>query len=586
MAPTRRKPAKSTILDTSLSSTLQEMLRNRHRTEVLEAMNTHGPAPSHHNSRAEPLAILTPPSSPPLHQEPGSPGSPPAAAARFQPSPPNGGGGSGGNGDGDGDDEVLRSFRRHDRAWWRRWPPRHCTDVLELPSSIGTARRSVRPEKRAPPRPALVSGGPSSFAAGILRRGIDQIELDERQRAQQVDMLLALTGECLLQQQRDRGMATLVDTTRYYPLLKVATAKTDTDFAMCALYKQAGWCVRGIACPFVHSRVRPRENFRRLVLKLQARVRWAHTFAVPVWPPRFATPFLPIAADFQWDEVQARFLPQWVLEMPRGGSHGAFAVHLARELRQHGGHLKRFELRKCPLVIATIAPLCQALCVCRFLRELCLAYCDITDETILPVSEFVDAHQTLTTLELRFNNLGPRGVGSLATAAASCSSLRYLSLHGNPIGDVGAAHLAKLMMLHTSLRHLDVSSAMIGDEGYSVLAQAISRNRSLLSLGLDGTFPTLTGCLSLFQALKLNKTLQQVSLRCIKATTRCFLDNIVRLMKENANERRRLLRKNRPRVGSPEETDHAVSVNSGLHDLLQASLNPKPGESPSLSFLS
>src|SRR3989338_10798922 len=93
---------------------------------------------------------------------------------------------------------------------------------------------------------------------------------------------------------------------------------------------------------------------------------------------------------------------------------------------------------------------------------------------------------TLTTLDLRKNNIGDFGASALATALQHSSSLTTLNLFLNNIGDSGANALATALQYNSSLTTLDISHNKIGASGASVLATALEHNSSLTTLHLRG----------------------------------------------------------------------------------------------------
>ena len=527
------------LVDKTLSSTLQDVLRQCWLCEDTLKLSRVGPAPSRHTHMAQQLVPLPPPTAPPQTPPPSTPMTPApprqravsARTERFT----------------DKDDEPhLRSFKHHPTAWWRAWPPEAPTDAQQIPPSVSTERQSIAPQRFVPPvalkEHLLLTG--KDQGTRLLKHEVGKEEMEAIMLKLHTEALMSMVsvkGGRLERAIQKGKLPPLIDTTGYYPLVPVEVDRADPTFALCAYTRSVAMCPRGYKCPFVHSTNRHRENFRRAILKIHTRVAWAITFTVPTFPPREQIFDVPNSVTkHRWEDEQMRFMPQWTVERPTRADPGSFCLGVALELRRTGRLVKRLELRRCALSSFTGTQLTSSLFTCVYLRELCLSYCDLTDITIGFVSEFIDSHPTLLNLELPFNNIGPEGVARLCEGIAACSSLRSLSLHGNPVGDQGAVYLSRLLMSHT-LRNLNLSSTMLADEGWGVIARTLSSNKSLTILNLDGTTPSLTGCLHLFHSLKLNTTLVDISLRYIKATTRCYLENLADVMEKNAQKRKKAL---------------------------------------------
>jgi hypothetical protein len=93
----------------------------------------------------------------------------------------------------------------------------------------------------------------------------------------------------------------------------------------------------------------------------------------------------------------------------------------------------------------------------------------------------------LTSLDLRFNQIGPEGAIALATALQSehCK-LTELNLSGNEIGDEGTIALATaLQSEHCKITSLELDNNKIGDDGAIALANALHNpNCTLTSLDI------------------------------------------------------------------------------------------------------
>eukprot|EP01059_Diplonema_ambulator_P037461 TRINITY_DN9928_c0_g1_i1.p1 TRINITY_DN9928_c0_g1~~TRINITY_DN9928_c0_g1_i1.p1 ORF type:complete len:475 (+),score=110.58 TRINITY_DN9928_c0_g1_i1:42-1466(+) len=365
------------------------------------------------------------------------------------------------------------AFDRKERAWWHsRWPDARKqipTHRHEPAPSIQSDEVSNFPELEKSRRACNVARveGAVSPVQYILKPVLTFEESLEVKRKTELMTLLALvqaddaTVNTKLSSKTREGRTRVIDTTHYYPIIPPDAAKVDVRFAACRFRNMLGWCPRGLRCTFVHSKSRLGENFRRMVLKVVARVQWVMTGTEPQWPPRELDP--PPSTDhpkWVWNDVQSVYLPFWILTKPWDVDAVSYVSSLCDEIIDNGGRLKRLELRKCPLTPKLLERLCYALQSCKHLAEVVLAYTDLTDREAPVLGEFMDGNQTVTTLEVPFNNLGPAGVDILASSASS--RLKHLSLHSNPVGDEGVAALSRMLQGRSKLQSLRISSCACG----------------------------------------------------------------------------------------------------------------------------
>eukprot|EP01063_Lacrimia_lanifica_P019887 TRINITY_DN27283_c0_g1_i1.p1 TRINITY_DN27283_c0_g1~~TRINITY_DN27283_c0_g1_i1.p1 ORF type:complete len:757 (+),score=228.47 TRINITY_DN27283_c0_g1_i1:148-2418(+) len=447
-----------------------------------------------------------------------------------------------------------REFKWQERAWWhQKWPyapPVVEEEIAEM--SVQSDERSEVPERARPQRCALVcrAAGTVSPVRTIIQKELEEEELMELSRRAQVDVLKSLVGPSLVSLPKaddeflrrnilGRPITYVIATKDYYPLVPsdALTARYDLRFARCVYHLAVKPCPRGVLCPFVHSPSPTKENFRRIVLKIVARVRWANGRGKPVWPPPAPPVALPAVEPWVWEDKQDLHMPQWVMAKPDGVDPLGYTLSLAAEIEKFP-HITRFELRRCALTRETLPVLCRALRSVKALKELSLRYCDLTDETVPLLLDFLDGNQTLRGLNLAFNNIGPAGVDVLVTGILSCQGLRKFVLHGNPVGDHGVHHLHRLLQVHDHLTSLSLACTMISNESFHVLGRMILTNTTLTTLSLDGTSPTLSGCMTLYNALKQNRTLTDISMRCVKAATAMFLWNVQEILARNAELRK------------------------------------------------
>eukprot|EP01062_Namystynia_karyoxenos_P066050 TRINITY_DN60069_c0_g1_i1.p1 TRINITY_DN60069_c0_g1~~TRINITY_DN60069_c0_g1_i1.p1 ORF type:complete len:771 (+),score=197.02 TRINITY_DN60069_c0_g1_i1:86-2314(+) len=336
------------------------------------------------------------------------------------------------------------------------------------------------------------------------------------------------------------------DTKLTWPLVPWDAQKlrTDARWALCRFFQSEGWCRRGVRCTFLHSTHPARENFRRMMMKVRARVQWAHGIPLAAVMDFSMRNKFPPPEPFEWSDNQLAQLPVWCIEMPRthdtcGGIHPAadieqFVSNLAAEIKKWP-QVVSFELRKCPLPPPALRHVTNALRVCTELRKLRLVFCDLDCHSAEALADFVEGHESLEELELDFNNIGAKGVDHICRAAEACWHLRKLSLHGNPAGDEGGSCIGRFLQTSggSRLANLELSFTMMGDLGLTALSRGLRNARSLTTLSIDGIHPSMVGCLALFEVLKRNTTLMQLSLRFNRATTERFVDNCEELLRRN-----------------------------------------------------
>ncbi|EGD74427.1 hypothetical protein PTSG_13217 [Salpingoeca rosetta] len=110
------------------------------------------------------------------------------------------------------------------------------------------------------------------------------------------------------------------------------------------------------------------------------------------------------------------------------------------------------------------------------------------------------------------NNVGPEGMGALATALGNLTSLQQLNLSSNELGCDGMRALATALGNLTSLQQLDLSSNELGCDGMRALATALGNLTSLETLSSRGNNVGPEGMGALATALAKLSNLQQLEL--------------------------------------------------------------------------
>ena len=132
------------------------------------------------------------------------------------------------------------------------------------------------------------------------------------------------------------------------------------------------------------------------------------------------------------------------------------------------------------------------------------------------LAECLKYNTSLTTLDLRLNNIGDDGAAALAECLKHNTSLTTLYLHGNGIGDDGVAALAECLKYNKSLTTLDFCGNVIGNAGAVALGECLKDNTSLTTLYLYGNGIGDDGAVALAKCLRENTSLTTLNLFCNK----------------------------------------------------------------------
>ncbi|KAG0283777.1 hypothetical protein BGZ97_008416, partial [Linnemannia gamsii] len=97
----------------------------------------------------------------------------------------------------------------------------------------------------------------------------------------------------------------------------------------------------------------------------------------------------------------------------------------------------------------------------------------------------INAHSTLTTLNLRNNSIGDNGAEALSETLKTNSTLTTLDLARNSIRNNGAVALSEALKSNSTLTTLDLSSNSIGENGAVALSEALKTNSTLTTLNLQ-----------------------------------------------------------------------------------------------------
>uniref|UniRef100_A0A3P9P3W8 Leucine rich repeat containing 34 n=2 Tax=Poecilia reticulata TaxID=8081 RepID=A0A3P9P3W8_POERE len=120
------------------------------------------------------------------------------------------------------------------------------------------------------------------------------------------------------------------------------------------------------------------------------------------------------------------------------------------------------------------------------LTGLDLGYNNISDEGAAYLAMLLEAQDTmLRSLDLTFNNIESQGAEALASSLQSNSSLLSLKLSGNKIGRNGGLDLAGMLRVNMTLQELELGECDLEMQSMIGLSTALKNNSTLLSVDMS-----------------------------------------------------------------------------------------------------
>lgn len=155
----------------------------------------------------------------------------------------------------------------------------------------------------------------------------------------------------------------------------------------------------------------------------------------------------------------------------------------------------------------------------------------IDSEEGMALAEGLKANNSLISLNLAFNNIGPKGTVALADALKVNTSLSSLNLNANNIGSEGALALADALKTNISLTSLSMSYIVtkqkksVAPKDFSTLAEVLKTKNYLVSLDFSSNNLGIEGTKALADVLMVNP-----SLAVLKLNTNNMGDEGVRIL--------------------------------------------------------
>ena len=144
------------------------------------------------------------------------------------------------------------------------------------------------------------------------------------------------------------------------------------------------------------------------------------------------------------------------------------------------------------------------------LKELCVTFLFLDDDTAVALADMLSHNNTLEILNLENCSINPRAIYCIANSLKDNTSLEELSLKNSVLknGDEAAEAFADMLCCNQTLECLDVTCTGITGRGVCCLADALLVNNGLKILGIQANTTEKAGIKALANMLRCNKTLQ------------------------------------------------------------------------------
>ena len=147
-----------------------------------------------------------------------------------------------------------------------------------------------------------------------------------------------------------------------------------------------------------------------------------------------------------------------------------------------------------------------------------------TDEGVKAIASAISVSASLTSINLRGNNIGDEGAKYVAKGIAVCASLTSIDLSWNRIGNEGAKHIAESIAVSASLTSIDLNDNWLTDRGAKHIAEGIAVSASLTEIDLcDNPFCGFEFGLLLgsYDANRIKAISVSLTDRCTRCSAKC-----------------------------------------------------------------
>ncbi len=187
---------------------------------------------------------------------------------------------------------------------------------------------------------------------------------------------------------------------------------------------------------------------------------------------------------------------------------------LLQRIRDNDSTLTSLDLRDNQIGVEGAQALASALKHNTTLAELNLERSQIEKEGAEAIAEVFTSNfnTNLRSLNLNGNRIGNEGVKAILEGLKHNKTVRHLDLESNQIGSEGVKFIADELKTNKILRSLDLASNLIGNEGAEFIAEALKTNTILKSLNLKGNQISDEGAIALASGIEFNTTLFHLNL--------------------------------------------------------------------------
>jgi hypothetical protein len=119
-------------------------------------------------------------------------------------------------------------------------------------------------------------------------------------------------------------------------------------------------------------------------------------------------------------------------------------------------------------------------------------------------------NKTILLLDLRNNNIGPKGSKFIASMIKDCKSLEHIYLGNNNIGNEGVKLIAEALKAENKIEKIILDMNEISDIGLAYICEAIRVNDTLVSLNMEDNLITNEGLKMFVNVLAINYSLLSV----------------------------------------------------------------------------
>ncbi|VDI46033.1 Hypothetical predicted protein [Mytilus galloprovincialis] len=151
-----------------------------------------------------------------------------------------------------------------------------------------------------------------------------------------------------------------------------------------------------------------------------------------------------------------------------------------------------------------IQPLAYSLTMNNTITILDISWNNLGGEGLKHFSRMLEENVSITDLDVSYNDLGSKGAILLEQLLSSKSHLKSLNAAGNSFGNDEARCFSEALKQNTNLRQLILSDNNIQEQGGSLLAEALENNDYLQDLDLSWNQLRLCGAVAIGNSLQVN----------------------------------------------------------------------------------